>query len=112
MLLAWMGYSMLFGALVCAAALAAERASATWGRAQRFVWVGALIIAVAIPLILATRPRVLAPAGSAQNGVAPLVSSPTIDIAIGGFSQTSTRESLADRVSRVLASSDDVIIAG
>ena len=111
MLLAWMGYSMLFGVLVCAAALAAERASATWGRAQRFVWVGALTIAVAIPLFLATRPRVLASAPPGQNSAAALVSTSTLDIGIGGFSRTHVRESLADRVSRLLAGSDDVIIA-
>jgi hypothetical protein len=110
MLLAWMGYSLLFGALVCAAALAAERVSATWGRAQRFVWLGALIIGVATPPLLATRPRVLASAAPAQTGAAPLVGDSTIDIAIGGFSRTPMRESLPDRVSRLLAASDDVVI--
>ena len=43
MLLAWMAYSVLFGVLTYAAALAAERVSSTWSFPRRFIWIAALV---------------------------------------------------------------------
>lgn len=63
MLLAWMGYAMLFAAGVAAIALAAERVAGIWERPRRGVWVAAMLTAIAVPLLLAFRtpPRVDAP---------------------------------------------------
>lgn len=111
MLLAWMAYSVLFGALICAAALAAERVAVTWGRAQRFVWLGALIAVVAVPLLFATRPRILSSAAPAETARAPLAGDTTIDIAVDALGRLPVRETLAGRVSRLVAASNDVVIA-
>ncbi len=108
MLLAWMAYSVLFGVLVSAAALAVERVAATWGRAQRFVWVGALVAAVAAPSTFASRPRTLA-LGAAREpaGISTVVDA---DVAVPFDARMPTRESLASRVSRIIAASDDLML--
>jgi hypothetical protein len=110
MLLGWMAYSVLFGALICAVALAVDRVAAMWSRAQRFVWVGALVAAVTIPLIMATRPR-SAPSGGALEPVgAPLVTDTTIAVAFRAAAHRPVPERLDARVSRLIAASDQVVI--
>ena len=49
MLLAWMAYTVLFGALAYGAALAGERLASVWGRSSRFIWFAA-VIAVYAPI--------------------------------------------------------------
>ena len=61
MLIVWMAYSVLVGALVYGAALAADRMTAVWGRSSRFIWIAAAVIAAVVPLIFATLPRSATP---------------------------------------------------
>ena len=69
MLIAWMLYSTLLGALVIGGALALERVTAIWSGPRRVVWIAALAGAVAIPFVLAFRPSP-APLPSAPSAVA------------------------------------------
>ena len=94
MLLAWMGYAMLFGVITYAAALAADRIAATWGRSQRFIWLAALIVTIAAPVFFATRPRITV----VSAAVEPLA--PELDVPIAPRSAAPSvqpRESLRDR---------------
>lgn len=51
----WMAWSALFTALIALAALGLERAAAQVGVARRFVWITAMIVAVVVPVVIATR---------------------------------------------------------
>lgn len=58
---AWMLYATAIGVLACGAALAAEHLLGVWGLPRRFVWVAAMALTIALPIILATRsPRRIA----------------------------------------------------
>jgi beta-lactamase regulating signal transducer with metallopeptidase domain len=107
MLLAWMAYSVLFGVITYAAALAADRVAATWGRSQRFVWLTALIIAVAVPVVLATRPRIEpASVGVGQPG-------PEIDVTLvstHAVSTATTTETVRARVERAIGAADPFVL--
>ena len=108
MLLAWMAYSVLFGALVYAAALAADRASATWNRAQRFVWVVAILGVTALPLVFATRraPRL------DLIGDISTASSLDVDIPVGALHKSqekTSRPDLSTRIAPVVAAAEPYI---
>src|SRR5215831_11771610 len=111
MVLAWMAYSVLFGTLVCAGALAAERVAATWSRAQRFIWAGALVTAVAVPPIFATRPRISASAAAFETVGTATVSDGQFTLALGS-PRAPTRQpmSMSARVSRIVAGSDNFVL--
>jgi hypothetical protein len=55
MLLAWMAYSMLLGALAYAAASAFDHVAAAAPFARRFGWAAAVLCVALVPVILATR---------------------------------------------------------
>jgi hypothetical protein len=55
MLIAWMGYSMLFGALVYAAASALEYFAGAAKFPRRFFWAAAVVCVAVAPVVLATR---------------------------------------------------------
>src|SRR5262245_8786693 len=55
MLLTWMAYATLTGALVCAGALALDALALRRGLATRFIWLAALIVAVAAPVFVGLR---------------------------------------------------------
>lgn len=57
MLLAWMGYSMLLGALAYAAASALEHFAAVASVPRRFFWAAAVVCVAVAPVIFATRAR-------------------------------------------------------
>ncbi len=107
MLLAWMAYSVLFGAITYAAALAADRVAATWGRRQRFVWLAAIILAVVVPVLFATRPR-----GAASTAAASQLA-PELDVTITSpvvTSSVAASQSIRARVARVVGSADPLVI--
>ena len=60
---AWMVYAVLVASVAAAAAVAVDRVFAIWQLPRRYVWVSAMVIAVATPFIAATRntPARLAP---------------------------------------------------
>ncbi len=72
MLIAWMSYATLFALLMACGALAGERVARVWRRPERWLWVAALIAAIAAPAFLAARDPAppLAPVASA-SAVAP-----------------------------------------
>jgi len=47
----WIGYSLLTGGLVSAAAYALEWWARSWGRSVRWVWVGAVALTLSLPLV-------------------------------------------------------------
>ena len=49
-MIAWMLYAALVATLIAAGAFALERLAASTGRPRRFIWLAALVLAVAIPL--------------------------------------------------------------
>jgi len=53
MLITWMAYAALFGAMLAIGALAAERVVALWGGARRAVWAAAGAIGMVAPIALA-----------------------------------------------------------
>ena len=55
MLIAWMGYSMLLGAFVYAAASALDRAAEAASVVRRFIWASALACVASAPVIFASR---------------------------------------------------------
>ena len=61
----WLAWSAAFSAFIALAALAFERAAARLGVARRFVWIAAMLVAVVVPVAIATR-------------VAPVVESPRL----------------------------------
>ena len=110
MLLAWMAYSVLVGALVYGAALAAERMTSVWGRSSRFIWIAAAAIAAVVPMILATLPRSTAPAATAQQSNADSVATTDFRVSFGRASRAPTQESVIALARRVVAQSDDVVL--
>src|SRR5437660_1353994 len=56
MLVTWMAYASLVAAGIAVGAFGLERIAAIWGGARRFVWLGALSLALIVPLVLAVRP--------------------------------------------------------
>jgi beta-lactamase regulating signal transducer with metallopeptidase domain len=107
MLLAWMAYSVLFGALVYGAALAGERAAAIAGRSSRFVWVAAIVVAAIVPALFATRPRVTT---AVDNAPTDALAAPDVIVSFGR-GPAAPAEPLAVRARRVLASSDPLVLA-
>ena len=53
----WMLYAILFGALALGAALALDRGARALALPTRFVWMTALLVAVAMPFALPLVPR-------------------------------------------------------
>ena len=107
MLLAWMAYSVLFGAITYAAALAVDRVAATWGRSQRFIWLAAVIIAVAVPVLLATRPRV-EPVRASVTQFAPELDVPIVSTPV--VSTNVAHESTRAWIARTIAAADPIVI--
>ena len=70
MLVAWMGYATLVTAILCVAALGAERLVAIWHTPRRFVWLTVVLVATIGPALLAVR-RTPAPT------ISPVISTPT-----------------------------------
>jgi bla regulator protein BlaR1 len=70
MLLAWMAYATLVSAAAALAALAMERALAIWNVPRRFVWLTAMTIGTAVPVVLArTRAATAPPVVRSADGV-------------------------------------------
>jgi beta-lactamase regulating signal transducer with metallopeptidase domain len=102
-----MAYSVLFGAMTYAAALAADRVAATWGRCQRFVWLAAVIVAVTVPAMLATRPRI----EPAVVGVAQATQEIDVPIASTHITSTApTPKSLRSVAAREIGAADPIVI--
>jgi len=57
MLLAWMAYAVVFGALTYVAAIATEHVAAMWSRRRRLIWVVALTLASGAQVALAPLPQ-------------------------------------------------------
>ena len=70
----WMLYAALTAVLIAAGALALERLVASTGRPRRFVWLAALTLAVAVPLLGGRReppPPEVSPAAETAEPIAP-----------------------------------------
>jgi beta-lactamase regulating signal transducer with metallopeptidase domain len=85
MLLSWMAYSTLVGALAYAVAVALDRLAATVNTGRRWVWASAIVVVMVAPVILATRePPAATPVVVSQsiNGVAAVsASTPATSVA-------------------------------
>jgi hypothetical protein len=107
MLLTWMAYSMLFGVIVFGAALATERMAATWGRSLRFVWGGALIAAIVVPVIFAVRPQASNPVVTVEPSDA--MSQPDRVIRFNTGSRGYARQPLSASVESAIADSNALV---
>ena len=108
MLLAWMAYAVLFGVLTFGTALAAERVASTWRRAQRFIWVAAVIVVTVVPAIFATRPRSIASNETIQS----LAPAAEVDVTFGRARRAPSplaHESLPTRAERVAGAADPYV---
>src|SRR4051812_11352031 len=56
MILTWMAYAAILGAVAAGTALALERIVEFWGGARRIVWPSAMLVSIVLPLLLAVRP--------------------------------------------------------
>jgi TonB family protein len=83
MIALWMLGALLTGALVGAAALAAERAVRLWRGPTRWVWAIALAAAALLPAAAVLLPRVLDGTGEAGAGVAPTMLAPVVVVGAG-----------------------------
>lgn len=95
MLVAWMGYATLVTAILCVAALGAERLVAMWQAPRRFVWLAAVLAATIGPALLAVR-RTPAPTTSPL-----MVATPPVPSAGGVSFVTTPTAPLARAVSFV-----------
>ena len=86
-MLAWMAYSVLFAALVHAAAAALDRLAEGTRIARRLVWASALAISAVTPLVFATR---LAPA-AAEIAISPTANGNRRDLAVAAATRTMAR---------------------
>jgi beta-lactamase regulating signal transducer with metallopeptidase domain len=77
MLLTWMAYATLIGALFGAAALALDALALRYGVATRFIWLTALIVAVVAPALFGLR----APKYEPQKRAAPAATTTTATVA-------------------------------
>jgi hypothetical protein len=109
MLLTWMAYSVLFGALTFGAALAVERAAETWNRSRRFVWIAALIIAASVPVVFAIQPRAAEPIVTAPAGAEATSTASDVVVSFGG-GRRAPHEPLFVRARRIAARSDGVAL--
>ena len=110
MLLAWMAYSVLLGALVYGAALAAERMTAVWRRSSRFIWIAAAVIAAVVPVIFATLPRSAAPSATVEQRSGDSLATTDFTVSFGRMSRASTNASLAGLTRRIIAQSDNAVL--
>jgi beta-lactamase regulating signal transducer with metallopeptidase domain len=109
MLLAWMAYSVLFGALAFAAAAAVERVAETWGRSLRFVWIAAMLVVAAAPIGFAVRSPAVEPVVVSPVSTAPSTNASDIVVSFGA-KRRSSPEPFISRVRRIAASSNDVVL--
>lgn len=75
MMLSWMAYALVVGALVLVAATALDRVAAVRGSARRFVWTGAIAAALVWPAasaLVSLRPSLALPLPPLRVSVAPL----------------------------------------
>jgi beta-lactamase regulating signal transducer with metallopeptidase domain len=110
MLLAWMAYSVLLGALVYGAALAAERMTSVWGRSSRFIWVAAAIIASVVPVIFATLPRSAAAVATVGRSAGDSVAATDFRVSFDRAPRAQTQESVAAIAQRIVAQSDNAVL--
>jgi beta-lactamase regulating signal transducer with metallopeptidase domain len=110
MLLAWMAYSMLFGALAYGGALAGERLASIWERSSRFIWFTAAVAAVVVPILFATRPRVTAASAPAQPGIGDSLDLRNGIVSFAHASSSPVNEPLVGRTRRILATSNDAVL--
>ncbi len=109
MLLAWMAYAVVFGSLAYGAAFAVDRIAATWGRRQRFIWAGAILVAAVVPTLFAMRPRSATNAPRAAT-TASSTSAANIVIDFGGRRGASPLVSLEQRAQQIVAGSDTFVV--
>jgi len=88
MIVAWMLYSILVATLLGAAAIAIERASRLAGRSTRWIWIGALIGTVVLPLIARLVRTPGSPGGTAvaPGAIEPATSATLAQVATGWWS--------------------------
>lgn len=55
MTILWVGYAIVLAAILAAGAVAGERVSVVWGLPRRVVWIAAMTLSAAIPLVVAAR---------------------------------------------------------
>lgn len=80
MLLTWMAYATLIGALFGAAALALDALALRHGLATRFIWLAALIVAIVAPVFFGARTPTYGPP---QKRAAPATTTATAGVAPG-----------------------------
>ena len=61
MIAQWMLYVLVVGAVVSTATLLAEKALRLWRREARFVWIGAMIVSIVLPLVAVAQAKGLLP---------------------------------------------------
>ncbi|MEP6492544.1 MAG: M56 family metallopeptidase [bacterium] len=106
MLIEWMAYATLFGALACGAALAAEQLAAIWGVGRRFAWLAALVVAAAAPVVLSALRAPPAPSRVSAATGASATNTRTLDLSRIMAPSRARHPTLASRAAGTLARID------
>jgi beta-lactamase regulating signal transducer with metallopeptidase domain len=111
MLLQWMAYTLLLGAIVYGAGIVAERIAATWSLSRRVVWMTAIVLSTVLPMLLSTRPNTsVAPSPASASTSSNAADNVDVSIASPDMRRTSFWAATRSRARRAIAAADPYVL--